>query len=262
MTIAPESAMTPALSLKRISKNYGGLEVLSEVSFVVPQGSIFGLAGPNGAGKTTLLNIVSGFDVANSGSKSVMGHDATKMDALSLSKVGVARTFQNIRLFKGLTVREQVNAGAYRHRQASIIAGMIGLRSQRTDNNVTQGMTEEALAFVGLSDSADLLAETLSYGDQRRVEISRAMATKPSLLLLDEPTAGMNEADWMPIADLLQRLRRQGTTIVVIEHNMRLIERICDEIVVIAAGAVIAQDEPQKCLRLPQVRLAYFGKSS
>jgi branched-chain amino acid transport system ATP-binding protein len=123
-------------------------------------------------------------------------------------------------------------------------------------------MTEEALAFVGLSDSADLLAENLSYGDQRRVEISRAMATKPSLLLLDEPTAGMNEADWMPIADLLQRLRRQGTTIVVIEHNMRLIERICDEIVVIAAGAVIAQDEPQKCLRLPQVRLAYFGKSS
>jgi len=249
-----------ALSLKGINKSYGGLEVLKDVSFDVPQRSIFGLAGPNGAGKTTLLNIVSGFDTSDTGQKFLFGQDATKKDTLGLSRAGVARTFQNIRLFKGLTVREQVNAGAYRHRKATALAGMLGLPSQRSDGRRTDQITSEVLEFVGLESSADLLAENLSYGDQRRVEIARAMATQPALLLLDEPTAGMNEADWMPIADLLARLREGGMTIVVIEHNMRLLERICDSIVVIAAGAVIAQDEPKTCLNLPQVRQAYFGK--
>lgn len=259
-SMSTSESLAPALSLQGICKSYGGLEVLKDVSFDVPQKSIFGLAGPNGAGKTTLLNIVSGFDTSDTGSKFLFGQDSTKKDTLGLSKAGVARTFQNIRLFKGLTVREQVNAGAYRHRKATALAGMIGLPSQRADDRRAEQITMEALDFVGLLDSADLLAENLSYGDQRRVEIARAMATKPSLLLLDEPTAGMNEADWMPIADLLSRLRQGGMTIVVIEHNMRLLERICDTIVVIAAGAVIAQDEPRTCLNLPQVRRAYFGK--
>jgi len=249
-----------ALSLQGICKRFGGLEVLKDISFDVPTGSIFGLAGPNGAGKTTLLNIVSGFDSADAGEMYVFGDAAHRMDALKLSRAGVARTFQNIRLFKGLTVREQVNAGAFRHRQASVLSGMLGLPRQRVDDRETAIITSEALEFVGLTQTQDLLAENLSYGDQRRVEIARAMATKPSLLLLDEPTAGMNEADWLPISDLLEGLRTQGVTIVVIEHNMRLLERICDSIVVIAAGSVIAQDEPRTCLNLPQVRRAYFGK--
>ena len=260
MTTASMTDLAPALSLRRICKSYGGLEVLKDVSFDVPQKSIFGLAGPNGAGKTTLLNIVSGFDTSDTGEKFLFGQDATKKDTLGLSKAGVARTFQNIRLFKGLTVQEQVNAGAYRHRRATALAGMLGLPSQRADDRRAEQITEEVLDFVGLRESAGLLAENLSYGDQRRVEIARAMATQPSLLLLDEPTAGMNEADWMPIADLLARLRQEGMTIVVIEHNMRLLERICDTIVVIAAGSVIAEDEPKTCLNLPQVRRAYFGK--
>lgn len=253
-------APSVALSLNGISKKYGGLEVLKEISFDVPERSIFGLAGPNGAGKTTLLNIVSGFDKSDSGSKFVFGTNATRFNALNLSRIGVARTFQNIRLFRGLTVQEQVSAGAYRHRKATALEGMLGLPSQRADNRHVQEIASQALEFVGLQNVSGLLAENLSYGDQRRVEIARAMATQPSLLLLDEPTAGMNEADWMPIADLLLKLREQGMTIVVIEHNMRLLERICDSIVVIAAGAIIAQDEPKTCLNLPQVRLAYFGK--
>ena len=174
--------------------------------------------------------------------------------------MSVARTFQNIRLFRGLTVREQVEAGTYGHRKASLLASMFSFPVEKEDRRRTRVSAEEALSFVGLEDRADRLAETLSYGDQRRIEIARALATRPSLLLLDEPTAGMNDADWLPIAELLDRLRSEGMTIVVVEHNMRLLERSCDRVAVIAAGEVIAEDEPVTCLRLPEVRRAYFGK--
>ena len=258
--VSDRSEGSASLVLDRVSKNYGGLEVLKSITFTVPESTIFGLAGPNGAGKTTLLNIISGFADADGGRLVVNGIDSTGLSALKLSRAGVARTFQNIRLFRGLTVREQVSAGAYRHRKASVIAGMLGLPSDRRDRREMNENVTELLEFVGLAHAGDRLAETLSYGDQRRIEIARALATRPRLLLLDEPTAGMNDADWLPIADLLFKLRDQGVTVVVIEHNMRLLERCCDRIVVVAAGEVIAEDEPVACLRLPEVRRAYFGK--
>ena len=249
-----------SLVVDEVSKRYGGLEVLDAVTFSVLKNTIFGLAGPNGAGKTTLLNIISGFTKSDGGRISVYGTDTTRMNALQLSHTGVARTFQNIRLFRGLTVREQISAGGYRHRKASTLAGMFVLPSDRRDRRELAQNTDDLLEFVGLAHLGDRLAETQSYGDQRRIEIARALASRPRLLLLDEPTAGMNEADWLPIADLLGKVREQGVAVVVIEHNMRLLERCCDRIAVLAAGAVIAEDEPGTCLRLPEVRRAYFGK--
>jgi branched-chain amino acid transport system ATP-binding protein len=249
-----------ALAVHELSKHFGGLAVLRSVSFAVPTGTIFGIAGPNGAGKTTLLNIVTGFGVASSGRLFVGNTEATGMDARMMNHLGVARTFQNIRLFRGLTVREQVAAGHYARRQASMLSSLGCLPAERRDARAARQVADETLDFVGLSAMADRLAETLSYGDQRRLEIARALATRPTLLLLDEPTAGMNEADWQPIADLFCRLRSDGMTVVIVEHNMRLLEQACDQVAVIASGEVIAQDEPRTCLRLPVVRTAYFGK--
>lgn len=258
-TPAPTAAAT-ALGLDSISKSFGGLHVLRSVTLDVPASTVFGVAGPNGAGKTTLLNLLTGFGTFSGGRMTINGVDATGRDARAISALGVARTFQNIRLFRGLTVREQVEAGTYRHRKASLLSSLISLPVDRRDRAQTRATAEETLEFVGLSDRADRLAETLSYGDQRRIEIARALATRPSLLLLDEPTAGMNDADWLPIAALLDRLRSEGITVVVVEHNMRLLERCCDRVAVIAAGEVIAEDEPVTCLRRPEVRRAYFGK--
>jgi branched-chain amino acid transport system ATP-binding protein len=262
--LSTESAATPArpaaMAVQEISKRFGGLSVLSSVSFEVPEASVFGVAGPNGAGKTTLLNIITGFGRASSGRLMVGEVEATGFDALKISRLGIARTFQNIRLFRGLTVREQVAAGHYAHRKASMFSSFALLPVERRDAKATREVADQMLAFVGLTAVADRLAETLSYGDQRRLEIARALATKPSILLLDEPTAGMNDADWQPIAELFGRLRDGGTTVVVVEHNMRLLERACDQVAVIASGEVIAQDEPRACLRLPEVRKAYFGK--
>lgn len=259
-TTTPRADTTTALSLDSINKSFGGLHVLSSVTFDVPEATVFGVAGPNGAGKTTLLNLLTGFGTFSGGRMKIHGQDATGLDARAISALGVARTFQNIRLFRGLTVREQVQAGTYRHRKASLLSSLVFSPADRHDQSRTRETAQEVLEFVGLADRADRLAETMSYGDQRRIEIARALATRPSLLMLDEPTAGMNEADWLPIADLLDRLRAEGITIVVVEHNMRLLERSCDRVAVIAAGEVIAEDEPVACLRRPEVRRAYFGK--
>ncbi|MBD5831129.1 ABC transporter ATP-binding protein [Janibacter melonis] len=253
-------ARVPALSVRDVSKSFGGLHVLSSVSFDVADATIFGVAGPNGAGKTTLLNLLTGFGSFSGGQVLVHGEDATGRDARSVNALGVARTFQNIRLFRGLTVQEQVEAGTYAHRRASLLGSLVASRSDRSDRRASREAANQALEVVGLSGRGGVLAETMSYGDQRRVEIARALATKPRVLMLDEPTAGMNEADWTPIAELLERLRSDGVTVVVVEHNMRLIERCCDRIAVIAAGEVIAQDAPTPCLRRAEVRRAYFGK--
>jgi branched-chain amino acid transport system ATP-binding protein len=249
-----------AAQLKNISKSFGGLQVLKSVTFSVPRSTIFGVAGPNGAGKTTLLNIMTGFGKSSGGRMTIDEVDATNFDALRISKLGVARTFQNIRLFRGLTVREQVAAGSYRHRRASMLGSMLCLPSEWKDRREIRNIADEMLDFVGLSAVGDRLAETLSYGDQRRLEIARALATRPQLLLLDEPTAGMNDADWLPIAQLLAKLRSEGLTVIVVEHNMRLLEKCCDRVAVISAGTVIAEDEPATCLRQPDVLRAYFGR--
>lgn len=255
-----DAVATAALSVEKVSKSFGGLNVLQSVDFAVSPASVFGVAGPNGAGKTTLLNLLTGFGTLSSGHVSIHGQDATGLDARAINALGVARTFQNIRLFRGLTVQEQVEAGTYRHRKAALLSSLVGSPTDRRDRRASRETAEEALEVVGLAGRGEMLAETMSYGDQRRVEIARALATRPRLLMLDEPTAGMNDADWLPIAELLDKLRDDGMTVVVVEHNMRLLERSCDRVAVIAAGEVIAEDAPAPCLRRPEVRRAYFGK--
>lgn len=254
------TAVGAALKVDSMCKRFGGLSVLESVTFEVPRATVFGIAGPNGAGKTTLLNLITGFGQPTSGRLHVGDVEATGFDARRINRLGVARTFQNIRLFRGLTAREQVATGHYANRKASMLASFACLPRERADLREARRLADELLDFVGLAHSAERLAETLSYGDQRRLEIARALATRPTVLLLDEPTAGMNDADWKPIADLFGRLKEAGTTVVVVEHNMRLIERSCDRVAVIASGSVIANEEPYSCLRLPEVRRAYFGK--
>ena len=251
---------TDALTINAVAKQFGGLNVLRSVSFTVPDGGIFGVAGPNGAGKTTLLNIISGLMPADGGTISLYGTACQDLSATALSRLGIARTFQNIRLLRGLTVLEQVLAGAYRVRKVGTLRGMIATPAARAENRRLRERAETTLKAVGLAGTSDRLAETLSYGDQRRLEIARALVAEPRLLLLDEPTAGMNAADWAGIGDLVRQVRDRGTTVIVVEHNMRLIETVCDQVAVLASGEVIACDEPVAYLRRPEVRKAYFGK--
>ncbi|GAA4489086.1 ABC transporter ATP-binding protein [Actinoallomurus oryzae] len=249
-----------ALVVDGLAKRFGGLSVLRSVDLTVPRDTVFGIAGPNGAGKTTLLNIISGLLPSDGGSIRLYGDACHRLPAQALARLGVARTFQNIRLLRGLTVAEQVLAGAYRRRRVGGFRGSAGTPRARAEVRELRDQALETLEAVGLRDAADRLAETLPYGDQRRLEIARALVSRPRLLLLDEPTAGMNAADWTGIGELVTGLRESGTTIVVVEHNMRLIQAICDRVAVLASGEVIACDEPDLCLRRPEVRKAYFGK--
>ncbi|MEV5826830.1 ABC transporter ATP-binding protein [Spirillospora sp. NPDC052242] len=249
-----------ALVIDGLAKRFGGLSVLGSVALTVPRDAVFGVAGPNGAGKTTLLNIISGLLPADAGTITLFGEPCHHLRATALARMGVARTFQNIRLLRGLTVAEQVMAGGYRLRRVGAARGLAGTPRARAEQRDLRERAMEVLASVGLADAAGRLAETLPYGDQRRLEIARALMSKPRLLLLDEPTAGMNAADWAGIGELVAGLRRTGTAVVVVEHNMRLIQEICDQVAVLASGEVIACDVPARCLRRPEVRKAYFGK--
>ncbi|SPT51585.1 Lipopolysaccharide export system ATP-binding protein LptB [Actinomadura madurae] len=249
-----------ALVVDGLAKRFGGLSVLGSVALTVPSGTIFGIAGPNGAGKTTLLNIISGLLPADGGSIRLFGEPCHHLNATALARLGIARTFQNIRLLRGLTVVEQVMAGAYRNRRVGSVRGLAGTPGARAELRDVRERALACLGSVGLRGTADRLAETLPYGDQRRLEIARALVSRPRLLLLDEPTAGMNAADWTGIGELVSGLRGDGTTVVVVEHNMRMIETVCDQVAVLASGEVIACDEPVRCLRRPDVRRAYFGK--
>ncbi|NDU76810.1 ATP-binding cassette domain-containing protein [Actinomadura sp. DSM 109109] len=249
-----------ALVIDGLAKRFGGLSVLDSVDLTVPAGGIFGVAGPNGAGKTTLLNIISGLLPADGGTITLFGEPCHRLRATALARLGIARTFQNIRLLRGLTVAEQVLAGGYRLRKVGSARGLTATPGARAELRDLREQAMECLETVGLHGSAGRLAETLPYGDQRRLEIARALMSRPRLLLLDEPTAGMNAADWAGIGELVTGLRSGGTAVVVVEHNMRLIQEICDQVAVLASGEVIACDEPARCLRRPEVRKAYFGK--
>ncbi|MGX6447738.1 ABC transporter ATP-binding protein [Patulibacter sp. S7RM1-6] len=256
---APAETTAPALAVRGLTKAFGGLRVLDGVDLRVPMGSIVGVAGPNGAGKTTMLNIVSAVGRADAGEIDVFGAPTSGRPPHALAALGVARTFQNIRLFRGMTVLEQVACGAYRHRRVASWRGALGTAGARRERDALREEALRLLRVVDLEGEADRLAETLPYGLQRRIEIARALATRPRLVLLDEPTAGMNAADWTGIGELLRRLRDDGTTLLIVEHNMRLIETVCDEVAVLAAGRTIACGPPRETLREPAVRHAYFG---
>jgi branched-chain amino acid transport system ATP-binding protein len=248
------------LQLKNISKNFGGLQVLQDVNFNVPQGGIFGLIGPNGAGKTTVFNLITGLLRASGGAIEFDGADIGKVAPHKITERGIARTFQNIRVFKEMTLLENVVVGMHDHMHYGFGSLLFNLGSFRKIEAQARERALELLSWVRLDHKAEMLADSLSYGEQRKLEFARALATKPKLLLLDEPVAGMNPAEKTELMTEILNIKQRGFSIFMIEHDMRFVMGLCDRIAVLNFGRIIAEGSPDQIKNNPEVIEAYLGK--
>jgi branched-chain amino acid transport system permease protein len=248
-----------SLVLTAVTRHYGGVRALDGATFEVQPGEVHGLIGPNGAGKTTLLNVVSGLVPPTSGTLTLGGRSIGGLPAHRVAALGVSRTYQNLRLFGGLTAEQNVVVGAHLRRRAGLWPWVLGLSGARAEEEESREQAREGLRRVGLHGRAQDRASDLSYGEQRRVEIARALAAGPSLLLLDEPTAGMNPPEAEAVATLVRAVAREGRAVLLIEHNVRLVMSLCDRITVLDFGKVIARGTPAEIGRDPRVIAAYLG---
>ncbi len=255
-------AAPPLLAVEAVDKHFGGVAAVAELSMAVTMGSVAGLMGPNGAGKTTLVNLISGLLRIDRGTIRFAGDEIQHDAPHEIAARGIARTYQNVRLFSGMTVLEQVMAGCFLRRGSSLWSSFLGTPGARRARRDIEAQALGLLDRVHLRHRAGVLAETLSYGEQRRVEIARALGTGPRLLLLDEPTAGMNAQESAEIGQLVHRLRDGGLTVLMVEHNVRLVKDFCDTVTVMNFGRLLARGTPAECIAHPEVQAAYFGKSA